>query len=110
MTTHVLPPFPVDDTTLDLLEAAINPWKTNPDAQRSSLWDFLDMMAALGGSDLTAVSEVIDEGIDGDGAVHVMRDQCYSDHSVILALIDEVRRLREDRSYRNHRPDTVTGG
>jgi hypothetical protein len=90
-----LPPFPVDDATLDLLAAAIDPrGYGDRDAKGSSVWGVLEMLAELGGSDLTAVEEVIDEGLDGGATIQVMRDQHYHEHNVIKALIDEVRRLR----------------
>jgi hypothetical protein len=90
-----LPPFPVDDATLALLEAAIDPWSHgNPDATRSCLWDFLTLMSELGGSDTRAVAEVHDDGSDGGASIVTMRDPHYSDHCVIAALIAEVRRLR----------------
>lgn len=84
-----LPPFPVDDGTLDMLMAAINPWEHgDPDSPRSSLWDFLTLMSQMGGSDTTAVEEV------SEGGVAMMRDPMYTDRCVITALIGEVRRLR----------------
>lgn len=83
-----LPPFPVDDTTLDLLEAAMNPREHgDPEATQSSVWEFLEMMSQLGGSDPKAVEE------EHDG-VKVMRDPVYHEHNVISALIGEIRRLR----------------
>ncbi len=80
-----LAPFPVDDQTLDLLEQAIN---IDPAAERSSLFDLLDMYSRLGGSDTRAVAETLEDGIV------VMRDPQYSPHDVIAALVGEVRRLR----------------
>jgi hypothetical protein len=89
--SNELPPFPVDDATLDLLWQAINP---GPEAKRSSVHDFLDLMAQLGGSDTKAVAEVVDDGSDGGSAIHVMRDQHYHVNNVLEALIEEIRRLR----------------
>lgn len=91
-----LPPFPVDAHTLDLLMAAIDPWGVggNPDARRSCLSDFLALMSEMGGSDIHAVAEVHDDGSDGGPVVVTMRDPQYTDHCVITALVDEVRRLR----------------
>jgi len=86
-----LPPFPVDDGTLDLLWTALHP---GPEAERSSLGDFLDLMSQLGGSDTNAVAEVLNDGTDGNPAILLMRDPQYSDHCVISALITEIRRLR----------------
>lgn len=88
-----LPPFPVDDGTLDLLWTALHP---GPDADRTSLWDFLGLMSEMGGSDTSAIAEVVeeqDEALNRPG-VYVMRDPQYTDHCVIDALITEVRRLR----------------
>lgn len=83
-----LPPFPVDEGTLSLLAAAMDPWTHgDPDAVKSSVWPFLEMLSQMAGSDLEAVEEV-HEG------VKVMRDPRYTEHCVIAALIAEVRRLR----------------
>lgn len=92
-----LPPFPVDDQTLDLLWSAIHPDPAVSD--RTSVGDLLQLMSQLGGSDITAVESVIDEGdasIPGIGGapIHVMRDPQYHEHDVVAALIVEVRRLR----------------
>lgn len=90
-----LPPFPVDDITLDLLLQAINPWANgNPDAERSSFQEFLDWMSALGGSDIYAVEKRIE---DENGDIVVMRDQFYSEGSVITALVEEIRKLRLEK-------------
>lgn len=93
--TVTLPPFPVDEASLSLLEAAIDPWQHgDPEAQKSCLWDFLALMSELGGSDIRAVAEVHDDGSDGGASIVTMRDPRYTDHCVILALIAKVRRLR----------------
>lgn len=85
-----LPPFPVDDTTLDMLTAAIDPRSAGDhQADRSSVWTFLEMMSQLGGSDITAVEEEIDEQLK------VMRDPQYHVNDVLTALIAEIRRLRK---------------
>jgi len=84
-----LPPFPVDDQTLDMLWLAINP---DPEvADRSSLYDVLRLYSEMGGSDTEAVESVED-------GIHVMRDPQYSTHDVIGALIEEIRRLRKAAS------------
>jgi hypothetical protein len=88
MTLPLIPSFPVDDATLDLLEAAINPWVANPDAERSSLHDLLTLFSEMAGSDPKAVAEQLDEN------TALMRDPVYHEHDVITALIDEIRRLR----------------
>jgi hypothetical protein len=83
-----LPPFPVDDATLDLLEHALDPRSHgDPEAASSGVWPLLRMMSELAGSDTEAVEE------EHDG-VRVMRDPHYHDHDVLRALIAEVRRLR----------------
>jgi hypothetical protein len=92
--TNQLPPFPVDDGTLDMLWLALHP---GPEANKTSLWDFLDLMSEMGGSDIRAVEQVLDDGSDGGPQTVLMRDQHYHDHDVLSALIEEVRRLRADR-------------
>lgn len=81
-----LPPFPVDDQTLDLLHQAINP---GPHAERSSVLDLCQMYSELAGADLTAVES------DEDG-IEIMRDPQYHPNDIIVALVDEVRRVRKD--------------
>lgn len=82
-----LPPFPVDDSTLDMVWAAIHPWEQDERWERSSLWDLLTLMSQLAGSDTDAVEEEVDGTL-------LMRDPHYHDHDLISALIVEVRRLR----------------
>ena len=90
-----LPPFPVDDATLDMLMAAINPREHgDPEATSSSVWPLLTMLSRLGGSDTDAVAEVHDDGSDGGASIVTMRDPHYHDHAVYVALIEEIRRLR----------------
>jgi hypothetical protein len=91
-----LPDFPVDPETLDLLSIALDP---GPDAGRTSVSDFLDLMSFMGGSDPDAVAEVLEEADPYDSGRHgadivMMRDPLYHEHDVIRALIAEVRRLR----------------
>lgn len=94
-----LPSFPVDDVTLDLLWDALHP---GPEAERTSLSDTLDMLSRLGGSDPEAIEEVLDDGGDGGAPVHMMRDPIYTEHSAIVALIEEVRKLRRERRNDSH--------
>lgn len=97
-----LPPFPVDDQTLDMLWTALNPdWNVH---DRSSLNDFLDLMSQLGGSDTRAVERTVENpNLDESGpAIVFLRDQLYSHHDVISALIEEVRRLRAAMSGPKH--------
>jgi hypothetical protein len=92
-----LPPFPVDDATLDLLNAAMNPRDHgDPDAEMSSVWSVLKMLSEMGGSDTSAIAEVIEEGDDDHARVVMMRDPQYHEHDVLQALIAEVRRLRTE--------------
>lgn len=80
-----LPPFPVDDGTLDLLWDAIHP---GPEAERSSVSDLLTMFQEMAGADPRAIESITETGL------HVMRDPSYHPNDVIAALIVEVRRLR----------------
>lgn len=98
MSETTLPPFPVDPGTLDLLWTAINP---GPDAERSSVGDFLSLMSQLGGSDVEVVVSVERGEVFGiEADIYVMRDPAYHDHDVIRALIAEVRRLRAKEDNR----------
>jgi hypothetical protein len=95
-----LPPFPVDDATLDLLWIALHPHETN--AETTSFTYLLELMSQLGGSDTSAVESYIDSNgkerppdLADDNDVRMMRDPQYSESSVISALIEEIRRLRK---------------
>lgn len=90
MTDRLLPPFPVDNETLGLLEHAINPWAHGDQAECSSLGSFLEFMSQLGGSDTSAVE------VEADDGIAVMSDPQYAPTDVIQALVDEVRRQREE--------------
>ncbi len=102
MSAVQLPPFPVDDQTLDLLMTAINPWSHgDPGSEMSSVGNFLVFMSELGGSDTSAVEEVLDPGdhnIPGlaGASVSVMRDPQYHEHDVMTAMVEEIRRLRAE--------------
>lgn len=76
-----LPPFPVDDQTLDILA---QPW---------GLLHAIDMYSRLAGSDPDAVESV--DYIAGQ-EVTVLRDPQYSTQDVIDALSAEIRRLRQE--------------
>lgn len=94
-----LPPFPVDDATLDLLLVAINPWENgDPEAEQSGVGEFLMFMSQMGGSDTEAIEEVVNDGSDGGPSIYVMRDPEYTVHDVLTALIDEIKRLRGDQA------------
>ena len=101
MTDHLLPPFPTDTVTLDMLVLALN-----GNSEHSTVTDFLIFMSQMGGSDTDAVESIErvagltglaeDLVADDDGAIeiHHMRDPQYHEHDVIRALIGEIRRLR----------------
>jgi len=55
MSGNKLPPFPVNDSTLDLLWAALHPNPADGDAARTHVAEFLAMMDQLGGSDPAVV-------------------------------------------------------
>lgn len=82
--------FPVDDTTLALLEAACT---INPDNGRTNLGAFLDM-----GSRMKSRTDVTDEVEGASATVYFTEyEEGYEPHSpisVILALIAEVQRVR----------------
>ena len=82
----VLPPFPVDEQTLDMLWKAMHP-APDDEAESSSLYDLLEMFSQLGGSETDVVAEV-------HGDISVMRDPQYHVNDVITALIIEIRELR----------------
>lgn len=93
----VLPPFPVDDSTLDLLDRALTIDPTAGET-RTSLGDLLVMLSELGGSDTskTTVLEPGDPFDPGLGGAEIVlcEDPCYHEQDVIAALIAEVRTLR----------------
>lgn len=80
----LMPEFPVDDATLDLVWNALHP---GPDAERSSIFDLCELYSQLAGSDVEAITEETDDTVE-------LRDPQYHPHDIISALIVEVRRLR----------------
>lgn len=90
-----LPPFPVDDSTLDLVWLALNPGE---EAERTSLEELLILMSQMGGSDTDAVesTSTMLNPFNPESFVemHVMRDQQYHSHDVIRALIVALRKER----------------
>lgn len=50
---NVLPPFPVDPVTLDLLWSAMHP---GPEAEKAGIMDVLDMLERMGGTGAHPVS------------------------------------------------------
>jgi hypothetical protein len=90
---NTLPDFPTDDQTLALLEHACDPWSHGePEAETSSLQDFLVFMSVRGGSDPHEPSDP-DQVADGIWVVE-LRDPQYSTNDVILALVKELRWCR----------------
>lgn len=90
-----LPPFPTDESTLAMLELALNP---GPEADRTSLGELLTLMSQMGGSDTEAVetTEVMPHPfVPGESVeAEVMRDPVYHENDVILALIAALRLAR----------------
>jgi hypothetical protein len=86
----MLPPFPTDDQTLDLLDAALRGLPVV--GGRSSVGELCDMYSELAEPDDGAVDLGVDPA-DG-GVVRVMRDEKYHPNDIIAALMAEVRRLR----------------
>ncbi len=77
--------FPVDDQTLDLLDAAAT-GTTGPEG-RSSITDLCQFYSEMAGCDSTAMESTED-------GMTVMRDPTYHPNDIIAALVAEVRRLR----------------
>lgn len=99
---RTLPPFPVDDFTLDQLEHALNTCiNISDDGERScvggdfTLPQFLGFMSGYDPERATFLGYVDDPmGFGELVAMYEHWDQSYSEHSVIQALVAEVRRLR----------------
>lgn len=99
---RTLPPFPVDDFTLDQLEHALNTsievtddgeWK--PVGGEFTLSKFLDFMSGHDPERATFVGYAGDPAGFGEQVpIYESWDQSYSEHCVIGALVAEVRRLR----------------
>jgi hypothetical protein len=81
-----LPPWPVDEQSLELLHRAVRPPE---DAQRSSLGDICRMFSELAGADLNAIE--MDPWLQG---IKVFRDPEYHPTDIIAALVEEIWRLR----------------
>ena len=97
-----LPPFPVDDFTLDQLEHALNTcititddgeWK--PVGGEFTMPKFLHFMSGYDPERSTFVGYGDLASTGNDIPIYEHWDQVYSEHCVIRALIAEVRRLRE---------------
>ncbi len=78
-----LPAFPVDPGTLDAIEEAVH---ATYDSRTNTLDELLELLSGWTPEGQETVH---------DGAVHVDTGPLYSREDVILALITEVRRLRE---------------
>ena len=86
--------FPLDDATLVMLRSAC---QINPDNEQTNLHAFLDMGAREKSRTLIADGEENDEGFAGAPVYEVEYEEGYepfSEHEVIVALVDEVFRLR----------------
>ncbi len=80
----MLPPFPVDDQTLDLIEESLECGEDKPSTDLYALLQFFSEMA---GSDITAIEQTED-------GIATLRCPQYSAGDLILALVAEIRRLR----------------
>jgi hypothetical protein len=81
-----LPPWPVDEQSLELLHRAVRPPE---DAERSSLGDICHMFSELAGADLKAREP--GPWLEG---ITVYRDPVYHPTDIIAALVEEIWRLR----------------
>lgn len=97
--------FPTDEVSLTMLEAAC---RINPDSGHSELQRFLNMT----GGDVVSVTmngivyDSVDEALAdvdenyGPPILEVEREpgkEPHSEHTVIISLIEEIRRLRSER-------------
>lgn len=97
-----LPPFPVDPVTLDAIEAAIGAAVPDDRAAATAITDDVtDAETANPIVGLDALLELFSAytgggTVDDDNGCHIVHiGPLYSREDVILALITEVRRLRE---------------
>lgn len=88
--------LPLDDATLIMLRSAC---EINPDNEQTNLHAFLDMGTREKSRTLIReADEDYDGGFDGAPIYEVEYEEGYepfSEHEVIIALVDEVFRLRE---------------
>lgn len=99
---RTLPPFPVDDFTLDQLEHALNTCRGDDGelvGGEFNLPKFLDFMSGYDPDRSTLIGHtdtIPGTDIPTDHAVPIYEnwDQHYSEHCVMRALIAEIRRLR----------------
>ena len=94
-------PFPTDEVTLTLLEAACN---INPDTDHTELQRFLQMTAGpiksveMNGIEYESIEAALADHDYGEiPTLTIEREpghEPHSEHSVIISLITEIRRLR----------------
>lgn len=80
-----LPPIPVDDSSLDIWLTALKP---SEGSVRTSINDVLDVFSMLGGSTPGAEYDFVSNN-------WVSRGPRYHVNDLLLALIEEIKRLRE---------------
>jgi hypothetical protein len=83
--------FPVDDTTLLLLDAAC---QINPDSGHTELMSFLDMGSRVKSETLENPEEVEEGGVPIYLVEYEEGYEPFGEHDAIRALIAEIRRLR----------------
>lgn len=97
--------FPVDDTTLVLLDAAC---QMNPDSGHTELMTFLEM-----GERIKSRTLLSEEGGAGGYPIYEMEFEegyePYSPHDVIRALVAEIQRLRSRTPPSTKGADDVHG-
>ena len=94
-------PFPTDEMTLTLLESACN---INPDTEHTELQRFLNMTGGpvksveMDGIEYPSVEAALADHEHDEPPVLTIEvepgDEPHSEHSVIISLIAEIRRLR----------------
>lgn len=87
--------LPLDDATLIMLRSAC---EINPDNGQTNLHAFLDMGSREKSQTLIAEGDEDTEGFAGAPVYEIEYEEGYepfSEHEVIIALVDEVFRLRE---------------
>lgn len=103
--------FPTDEVSLTMLEAACN---INPDTGHTELRRFLDMTGGevtsvtMNGIVYGSVEEALADAEEGYGPpiLEVEHDKApHSEHTIIVSLIEEIRRLRLERDYWHEKAD-----
>lgn len=85
-------PFPTDETTLSMLEVAMESYFTCDEEGNHELHGEFQMATLL--EFLSGPSKY--SNIEDDERFAFRHEPMYSEHDVIQALIDEIRRLRAD--------------